>query len=127
MDTRPMGGRADYLGLAGFMILFAALIVAALLPTAVMAERSKNFTISNAGNGTAITVTSAHAYKLKIYEDPTTCANDYQVKMPATSSDAIKKLACTTLTVEGYFSAGDTVAYVKSLGADGATFQVEEY
>jgi hypothetical protein len=92
-----------------------------------MASRSKTFTVINSGNGTAITLTSAHADKVLVYEDPTTCANDYQVKMPSSADVAIKKVACSKLIIEGYFSAGDTLAFVKSLGANNVTFQVEEY
>lgn len=114
------------LGTAGLLIIVAALIVAAVLVTPAWANRTKSFTIVNTGNGTAITVTSARAEKVRIYEDPTTCANDYQVKMPSTSDDAIKRVACTPLTVEGYFQAGQVVAYVKSLSANNVTFYVEE-
>jgi hypothetical protein len=110
---RPRESRGILVVIACFLIVFTA---ALWFTRPVLAGRTKNFTVSNAGEGTAITVTSARAVKVVIKEDPTTCANDYQVKMPSTAADPIKKVACTSLVVEGYFQAGDTVAYVKSLG-----------
>lgn len=93
-----------------------------------MADRTKTFTVDNAGNPEPIIVLS-YCHKVTVYENNQAGTTDYILHIPAMSSVGVTKPAGSKAEIvpesEQRYSPGQTVAYIETITGS-VTFAQEE-